>query len=160
MKLIKENFSFLKSRKTKYLVSFLLAVIFIIITIGVAFPEKKFEEGTVVGGGCKYRRYSGVATVTSIEFRNSHSFKNADTEDMSITFSFKPNAQIFSSWLDSKDTQNGMLGEIYSVNSEPITKNFIQKKEIKVGSEFKVYVDIIETGMCTPIIFHYSTEVE
>ena len=105
----------------------------------------------VVGGSCKYKSSVETVEVVSISDanRSNSAYLSCDKHAVKVMFTFKPSS-----------TLGGMLTpdrpwSLYDTVGKYTSAEYIKSKGLKVGNTYKVKVDTISSGTCTPILFKF-----
>ena len=151
--------------RTTFVICLILGVV--LTEIGCSKAQKKStaplsteKSGAeyVIGGPCIYSHYSGSVTIIRIEKREE-STKQARTSGgpgyagYEVWFTFKTNQPIKEEWAH-KNIERERLFRL--ANSWYPGPRYLEKYNIKAGSNYKCTLKVITMGTCTPIIFEFS----
>jgi len=131
------------------LVALIIMLGVILIGGGIWYVSSKHSNTHfIVGGGCKYRSYSGICTVTSVSM---------STDD--ISFKFSPSVEpmnLKGTWADiSGETvllSRGFQHPLSYLGLACLKEN---KCKVTAGSVFNCNLDLITNGACSPETFKF-----
>ena len=132
--------------------------LFFLIPLFFIFMEKpslragddKREEPRA-GGPCEYHRYEGRAEVSSVRMIGGPQGQTG--EKYEVRFKFTPDREIKESFVQVEGRE--FLLEINYTSS--LSREFIERHNIRPGSLFDGYLQAIVRGTCTPVLFDFPS---
>lgn len=111
-----------------------------------SFTTSSKTSSGLVGGNCKYNKYPGTCTVTSVT-KNQYGY-------YTVKFLYQPN------WMSKVvfplKTNLDLSKDQTLESCQPIKETFIAKNSLAVGKEFSCNFEYETAGTCSPFSFSDS----
>jgi hypothetical protein len=134
-------------RKSVFLLIIALFITFIFIAGACAQTDKKGTK--LIGGPCRYKSYSGQATILSIA--ESQTGEREKAGRFEVKFSFASPKKIEEAFAKVE----GKTFNLYGNNFQYPDKDFIGSNQLQVGKVLDGNMQVIISGTCTPVLFDF-----
>ena len=128
---------------------FVLPVTVLALFLSLTAAPFLCADGAWGGGPCRYKRYSGRATILSVTAVENNAADQ--TKRFDVLFTFQAQDEIEESFARTEGKTFSLYGKYFSTPD----RNFITVHRLAAGRILDGSMQVIVAGTCTPVVFDF-----
>jgi hypothetical protein len=128
---------------------FVLPVTVLALFLSLTAAPSLCADGAWVGGPCRYKSYSGRATILSVTAVENNAADQ--TKRFDVLFTFQAQDEIEESFARTEGKTFSLYGKYFSTPD----RNFITVHRLAAGRILDGSMQVIVAGTCTPVVFDF-----
>jgi hypothetical protein len=128
---------------------FVLPVTVLALFLSLTAAPFLCADGAWVGGPCRYKSYSGRATILSVTAVENNAADQ--TKRFDVLFTFQAQDEIEESFARTEGKTFSLYGKYFSTPD----RNFITVHRLAAGRILDGSMQVIVAGTCTPVVFDF-----